>query len=98
MEKIPWKPEYNGYEAFIKKVEKNENIIANVGISEKKPEDNTIAQPKFLKPKPDIWEERAIWIFVGIFIVIGIIFLSKGSSSEIQDQDYCDGSRNAYCP
>src|SRR3989338_7036492 len=54
-------------------------------------------QSKFPKSEPNVWETRAVWILVGIFIVIGILFLSKTSNNEIQDQDYCDGSRNAYC-
>jgi hypothetical protein len=88
MEKIPWKPKYNGYEAFIKKGEEKENLK----------NDNIVVQSKFLKPKTDIWEERALWIFAGIFIVIGILFLSRTTNNKTKDQDYCDGSRNAYCP
>ena len=54
-------------------------------------------QTEFSKPKPDVWEERALWIFVGMFIVIGILFLSKTSSQENEDQDPYDGSsRSAY--
>src|SRR3989339_1719306 len=48
------------------------------------------------KLEPNVWEERAVGILIGIFIVIGILFLSRASDDGYRDQDYCDGSRNAY--
>jgi hypothetical protein len=34
------------------------------------------------KPKPDIWEQRATWIIVGIIIVIIILWLANSGSHE----------------
>ena len=80
-------------EKFLKGIKEKDSILEN------EKNDMVLSQNQNLeKIEPNVWETRVVWILVGIFIVIGILFLSKTSSNEIQDQDYCDGSRNAYCP
>lgn len=78
-EKIPWKPEQSHLQRFLRDQENP--------VSKKTNHQEVSNDTKLEILKPDIWEQRAIWIFVGIFITIVILWLANNSSDQGVSED-----------
>lgn len=73
-DKIPWKPERSHFQSFARRDK-----------TPKTSSDNNYSD--FSKPEPDIWNQRSLWILVGIFVTIGILWLANHTSNQGVSED-----------